>query len=250
LIAPTEAYSAAAFCRDALRVMQEIVARGHTPLLVGGTMLYAKALQEGLSDLPEADANVREALEARAAVEGWPRLHAELAQVDATTAARLKPNDAQRIQRALEVWQLTGTPISQLQQRAAAQYVLPFEIHALGLIPAERAVLHQRIAQRFDAMLAGGLLDELRGLKQRYHLHADMPSMRAVGYRQAWEYLDGRIDERTLRDTGLAATRQLAKRQLTWLRSMPNLTIADSLARHANQHVVASIERFLESGPL
>jgi tRNA dimethylallyltransferase len=246
LIAPTEAYSAAAFCKDAIAAMNEIVARGHTPLMVGGTMLYAKALLEGLSDLPEADADVRDAIEARAATEGWPQMHAELALVDPATAARLKPNDAQRIQRALEVWQLTGTPISALQQRAASDYKLPFEMHVIGLVPAERAVLHQRIADRFDAMLAAGLVDELRCLKARYPLNADMPSMRAVGYRQAWEFLEGRFGERMLRDTGIAATRQLAKRQMTWLRAMPYVTIFDSLAADFNRRAIADVEAFFE----
>jgi tRNA dimethylallyltransferase len=245
LIAPTEAYSAAAFCRDAIRTMNEIIARGHTPLLAGGTMLYAKALLEGLSDLPEADAEVRDAIEVQAAEKGWPQMHAKLALVDPATAARLKPNDAQRIQRALEVWQLTGTPISALQQRAACDYKLPFEMHVIGLVPGERAVLHQRIADRFDAMLAAGLVDELRGLKALYTLNAEMPSMRAVGYRQAWEFLEGRFGERMLRDTGIAATRQLAKRQMTWLRAMPYVTVFDSLAAEFNRRAIADAEAFL-----
>jgi tRNA dimethylallyltransferase len=183
-------------------------------------MLYFKALQEGLSALPGADAAVRARLDARAAQEGWPALHAELARVDPVTAARLEATDAQRIQRALEVWELAGRPLSELQGAREAGDGLGPAI-AIALIPADRARLHAQIAARFDAMLAAGLVDELAGLRARYALTPDLPSMRCVGYRQAWEFLDGRIDAATLRARGIAATRQLAKRQLTWLRATP-----------------------------
>ena len=189
---PTEAYSAAAFCEDARRLMADIVARGKVPLLVGGTMLYFRALLQGLDDLPRADPAVRQKLERAAAARGWPALHAELAQADPVTAARLAPNDSQRIGRALEIFQLTGKPMSALLDRAQA--ALPYRVLQLALIPSDRAVLHQRIAARFDAMLAEGLIDEVKSLRQTYALSADLPAMRAVGYRQTWAYLDGEID--------------------------------------------------------
>ncbi len=220
LIDPTEAYSAARFRADALAAVAAIRARGRVALLVGGTMLYFKALLEGLSALPPADPAIRAALDARAAREGWPALHGELARVDPVTAARLEPTDAQRIQRALEVFAATGTPLSQLQGArdtgAGLGPVVP-----IALLPPDRARLHAAIAQRFDAMLAAGLVDELRALRARHALTADLPSMRCVGYRQAWALLDGAIDAPTLRATGIAATRQLAKRQFTWLRALP-----------------------------
>jgi tRNA dimethylallyltransferase len=224
LIEPTKSYSAARFAADALQLIADIRGRGRLPLLVGGTMLYFKALREGMDTLPAADAQVRAAIDAEAAALGWPALHAELARVDPPTAARLAPADAQRIQRALEVFRLSGRPLSAWHgaaqgltaQRAAA---LPL----LSLEPQSRAWLHERIAQRFDAMLAQGLVDEVQRLRARSGLHADLPSMRCVGYRQAWHALDtGALC--TLRDTGIAATRQLAKRQLTWLRSIPAKT--------------------------
>jgi tRNA dimethylallyltransferase len=225
---PNEAYSAAAFCEDAQRLMVDIVARGKVPLLVGGTMLYFRALLQGLDDLPRADPAVRQKLEQAASARGWPALHAELALADPVTAARLAPNDSQRIGRALEILQLTGKPMSALLDRAPA--ALPYRVLQLALIPSDRAVLHQRIAARFDAMLAAGLLEEVKSLRQTYTLTADMPSMRAVGYRQAWSYLDGEIDLAALRERGIAATRQLAKRQLTWLRSWPDVVALDCLA--------------------
>ncbi|HEU4351557.1 MAG TPA: tRNA (adenosine(37)-N6)-dimethylallyltransferase MiaA [Burkholderiales bacterium] len=220
LIDPDEAYSAGRWRRDALSKIREIAGRNKIPLLVGGTMLYYRALTGGLDALPPADAQVRAEIDAAAARRGWPALHAELARIDARTAQRLAPNDAQRIQRALEVWRLTGRTLSSLQ--GVARQDLPFELKGLALVP-ERAVLHERIARRFDAMLELGLIDEVRGLRQRYRLSAAMPSMRAVGYRQVWEYLEGRYDKAALREKGVAATRQLAKRQLTWLRSLPGL---------------------------
>jgi len=221
VIDPTASYSAAAFVRDALASVADIRARGRLPILCGGTMLYFKALTEGLSALPRADAAVRAELDRRAAQEGWPALHAELARVDPQTASRLAPNDAQRIQRALEVHRMSGQPISALQGRRQPAAGTLGPTLAMALIPADRAQLHAAIAQRFQAMLDAGLVDELRGLRQRYALDPALPSMRCVGYRQAWQYLDGAIDFPRLRETGIAATRQLAKRQLTWLRSMP-----------------------------
>jgi tRNA dimethylallyltransferase len=219
VIDPTEAYSAARFRRDALEAVAGIRARGRLPLLVGGTMLYFKALTEGLSALPPADPAVRAELDARAAREGWPALHAELARVDPATAARLEPGDSQRIQRALEVHALTGRPLSELHATREYDDALGPVIR-IALLPADRARLHAAIAARFDAMLAAGLVAELRGLRARYALTAAMPAMRCVGYRQAWEYLDGAIDGPALRAKGIAATRQLAKRQLTWLRAL------------------------------
>lgn len=218
LIEPTEAYSAARFVADARRVVADIQARGHLPLLVGGTMLYFKALRDGLDELPAADPAVRAALDARAAERGWPALHAELAAVDPPTAARLAPGDSQRIQRALEVWQLSGRPLSSFHRGAAREQpaqVLPL----VALEPASRAWLHERIAQRFDAMLAAGFVDEVRALRARGDLHEGLPSIRCVGYRQAWAALEAG-DLAPLRETGIAATRQLAKRQITWLRGM------------------------------
>lgn len=248
LIDPTEAYSAARFRRDALRAMSQISARGKIPLLVGGTMLYAKALLEGLSTLPEANTEVRAALAARAALMGWPAMHAALARVDPPTAARLKPADAQRIQRALEVFELTGTPISALQTRAATADDFPYRALKIGLLAEQRAVLHERIATRFDAMLTAGLSDEVKALRTRYALTADMPSMRCVGYRQSWEFLDGAIDATTLRETGIAATRQLAKRQLTWLRSMPDVEPVDCLRADLQENIAGRVGEFLQRG--
>ena len=243
---PAEAYSAAAFCDDALRLMRDIVARGKVPLLVGGTMLYFRALLNGLDDLPRADAQLRQQLEAEAARRGWPALHADLARLDPPTAARLAPNDAQRVGRALEIIQLTGQPMSALLDRV--QTALPYRVLQLALIPSDRAVLHQRIAARFDAMLGEGLIEEVKILRQLPGLTADLPAMRAVGYRQAWAYLNGEIDLNTMREQGLAATRQLAKRQLTWLRSWPDAVTLDCLADDLETQAFARVERHLRSG--
>ena len=216
ILDPTEAYSAARFAAEARALIEAINARGRIALLVGGTMLYFKALIDGIDALPAADAALRAELEARAAREGWPALHAELARVDPITAARLPPHDAQRIQRALEVWHLSGEPMSALHGRSrSASLALPL----LALEPASRGWLHARIAERFDAMLAAGFVDEVRALRARGDLHPGLPSMRCVGYRQAWAALDA-DDLSPLREQGIAATRQLAKRQLTWLRGM------------------------------
>ena len=210
IVDPTEAYSAARFRDDALAAIAAVRARGRVPIVAGGTMLYFKALTDGLSALPPADPAVRARIDARAAVEGWPALHAELARVDPATAARLPPTDAQRIQRALEVYELCGRPLSSLQGAREAGGSLGAVVR-VALVPQDRARLHEAIAARFEAMLAAGLVDELRRLRARYALAPSLPSMRSVGYRQAWEFLEGR--------KGIAATRQLAKRQLTWLRS-------------------------------
>jgi len=241
IVEPTESYSAARFRADALRLMKEISARGRIPLLAGGTMLYFKALREGLSELPESDASVRRQLDAEAAARGWPALHAELASVDPETATRLKPNDAQRIQRALEVFRVTGTPMSQLLRRGR-RTGLPFRLIELALVPSDRGALHSRIEERFDTILTGGLVEELRALRNRYALRPGLPSMRCVGYRQAWQFLEGEIDRGELRDRGIFATRQLAKRQLTWLRGMPDMLIIDCLEPDLEASVRSRVE--------
>lgn len=232
LIDPSQAYSAAQFRADAMRLIEEIRARGKWPVLVGGTMLYFKALREGLDDLPVADAVIRAQLDSEAAEFGWPAMHAQLGLVDPVTAARLKPNDSQRIQRALEVWRLTGQTLSSFhrgpdKEKPALQFL------NIALEPSDRAVLHERIEQRFDAMIEAGLVDEVRALRRRGDLHPGLPSMRCVGYRQVWEYLDGKIHGLEMRAQGIAATRQLAKRQLTWLRSLEDRRVIDCLAADA-----------------
>jgi len=225
IIDPDQSYSAGRWREDAIRTALEIFERNKTPLLVGGTMLYYRALIAGLDSLPQADARIRAELDADAAQRGWPALHADLAKVDPAAAQRIKPNDPQRIQRALEVWKLTGKPLSALQ--GVAGPALPFEVKGIALLP-DRALLHQRIERRFDAMLRLGLVAEVKALKKKYRLNASMPSMRAVGYRQVWEFLEGEIDEATMRARAVTATRQLAKRQLTWLRSFPDLVRLDT----------------------
>ncbi|HJV53468.1 MAG TPA: tRNA (adenosine(37)-N6)-dimethylallyltransferase MiaA [Noviherbaspirillum sp.] len=235
IIDPADAYSAMQFRQDALRLVEDISGRGRLPLLVGGTMLYFKALRDGLDALPEADPQLRARLDEEALRVGMPAMHARLARIDPETAARLKPNDSQRIQRALEIFELTGQPMSQLLARAPKSE-LPFALLPVSLEPSDRSVLHARIAARFDAMLTaadGGLLAEVERLRARGDLHLGLPSMRCVGYRQAWEYLDGACDRTALREKGIAATRQLAKRQLTWLRAMPERHIIDCLAPDA-----------------
>jgi tRNA dimethylallyltransferase len=234
ILDPIQSYSAADFVADALRLIDEIRARGRIPLLAGGTMMYYKALRDGLDDLPQADPALRAELEARAAVQGWPALHAELAQLDPVTAARLAPNDSQRIQRALEICMLSGQPMSALLLRSQRprdatgnQYL------TISLEPSDRAALHARIEQRFDAMLDRGLLDEVRALRARGDLHTGLPSVRCVGYRQMWAHLDGEVHRATAREQGIAATRQLAKRQITWLRAQPERVIVDCLAADA-----------------
>jgi tRNA dimethylallyltransferase len=225
VVNPNERYSAGQFRQDAIRVVTDILGRNKVPLLVGGTMLYYRSLVTGLDELPQADAPTRTSIAEEAKRRGWPALHAELSKVDPEAARRIMPNDAQRIQRALEVFRLAGKPISSLQRGAAG--ALPFSIQGCALIP-ERGELHRRIEQRFDAMLRDGLVDELRSLRSRFDLNPDMPSMRAVGYRQVWSFLEGDIDESELRAQAIAATRQLAKRQITWLRSFPGLLRLDA----------------------
>ncbi|HEY5638218.1 MAG TPA: tRNA (adenosine(37)-N6)-dimethylallyltransferase MiaA [Burkholderiales bacterium] len=237
LIAPTEAYSAGRFLVDARAAIADIRARGRLPILAGGTMLYFKALLEGLDALPAADPDLRRKLDDEAAKLGWPALHARLAAIDPDSAARIAPGDAQRIQRALEVFERAGRPLSVLQGQARAKR---FDAYWVALVPAERAALHARIARRFDAMLAAGLVDELRALRNQYDLQPTMPSMRCVGYRQAWQHLDGELDAKALREKGIAATRQLAKRQLTWLRTLRADQAVDPLAEDASAAVRAA----------
>ena len=247
IVEPTGVYSAARFRDDARHLIAEIAARGRLPLLVGGTMLYFKALREGLSDLPQADPRVRAALDVRASEVGWPALHAELARVDPLTAARLQPADSQRIQRALEVHQLSGESMSQLQGRRAPPQPLPFHPVAIALVPSQRAVLHQRIEARFEAMLAAGLVEELRSLRRHHALSPGMPSMRTVGYRQAWAHLEGELSATELRDRGIFATRQLAKRQLTWLRATPQTQDFDCLAPELSSLVFAFLQQHIDA---
>ena len=246
---PSQAYSAAEFARDATRLMEEIRRRGKLPVLVGGTMLYFKALMQGLDDLPLAEPQVRNEIQVQALSLGWPAMHAELALVDPVTAARLPPMDAQRISRALEVWRISGKPLSSFfgETKVAGPKMI-----LVSLEPIERAWLHARVAQRFDAMLTAGLVDEVRGLRARGDLTPDMPSMRCVGYRQVWEWLDqqdghalaGVSGLSVMRDKGIAASRQLAKRQLTWLRSMPDRRVVpcDTLdVQQQMHHLIASL---------
>ena len=247
IVDPTEAYSAAQFRHDALAAIEDIRQRGRLPVLAGGTMLYFKALREGLADLPGADPLIRAEIEAMAAERGWPAVHAELHRLDPITAARLAPNDSQRIQRAMEICLLSGKPFSSLLEASGpgtAASGPPSDIAHLDFIeislePSDRSALHARIAQRFDAMLAAGLVDEVRGLRARGDLHAEMPSMRCVGYRQVWRHLEGLSSLAEAREQGIAATRQLAKRQLTWLRARPGRTIVDCLRPDVAQQVIA-----------
>jgi len=241
LITPEERYSAARFRADALAAMAEITAAGRIPLLVGGTMLYFKALLEGLADLPQADPAVRTAIDHEALKRGWPALHAELARLDPITAGRLKPNDSQRLQRALEICRSTGRSMTELLAEQQTP-PLPYHFVRIGLLPSERGVLHRRIAERFDAMLAAGLEDEVRQLKQKYDLHADLPSMRAVGYRQVWEAQAGVFPPAELRDRGIFATRQLAKRQITWLTNTLKPEVFDCLDPILAQKVIDRVK--------
>jgi len=248
IVDPTGSYSAAQFRSDAVRLISEITARGRIPLLVGGTMLYFKALREGLSELPESDAAVRARIDAEAAERGWPALHAELAKIDAPTAARLKPSDSQRIQRALEIYRVAGKPMSQLLGRTKS--ALPFRLLELALVPSDRAELHRRIESRFDAMLERGLVEELRALRERHTLRPGLPSMRCVGYRQAWQHLEGEFGRDELRDRGIFATRQLAKRQLTWLRAMKAVRSFDCLAEDLDAEALDYVRRDINRASL
>lgn len=235
---PAESYSAAEFRADALAAMAEITARGRIPLLVGGTMLYFKALLEGLADMPSADPQVRAELQARAESEGWQALHRDLMAVDPQSAARIHPNDPQRLIRALEVYRVSGLTMTAHRERQAAQNPgggapgggqFPYTVAQLAIAPAQRQVLHERIAQRFDAMLEQGFVAEVERLRQRSDLHPGLPSIRAVGYRQVWDYLGGSVNEAQMRERGIIATRQLAKRQFTWLRGWADIEWLDSL---------------------
>ncbi|QNA97597.1 tRNA (adenosine(37)-N6)-dimethylallyltransferase MiaA [Massilia sp. Se16.2.3] len=245
IIDPLDAYSVMQFRTDTLRLVAEISARGRLPLLVGGTMMYFKGLVAGLDDLPTADAAVRARLDAEAARIGWPGMHDKLRALDPVTAARLAPNDAQRINRALEIIELSGQPMSALLARRE-QPELPFELVSFALEPSDRAVLHERIALRFDQMLGDsddeGIVAEVARLRARGDLSPNLPSMRCVGYRQSWDYLDGRIDRADLRETGIIATRQLAKRQLTWLRAMPERIVVDCLGRDPSGEILAQLQ--------
>ncbi|MGB8147566.1 MAG: tRNA (adenosine(37)-N6)-dimethylallyltransferase MiaA [Azonexus sp.] len=244
LISPEESYSAARFCTDALAAMAEITAAGKVPLLVGGTMLYFRALLHGLADLPQADAALRAEIDAEAAAEGWPALHAKLAVFDPSTAARLHPTDSQRLQRAVEIYRLTGRPMSALL--AESEQLRPaYDFLSIGLLPADRAVLHARIARRFDEMLLAGLDEEVRQLRAKYALNVKLPSMRCVGYRQTWEAQEGIIPHKELRDRGIFATRQLAKRQITWLTNSFTAEIYDCLDPALSDKIAARVAAFL-----
>ena len=249
ILDPLQSYSAAAFVADATRLIDAIAARGALPLLVGGTMLYFKALLHGLDDMPRADAAVRAAIDAEARAVGWPAMHAQLARVDPLTAARLAPADSQRIQRALEVYRVSGQPLSAFHTTTdianndhSARAIVLFSLE-----PEERSWLHGRIAERFEAMLEAGLLQEVQALRARGDLRADLPSMRCVGYRQAWQALDGEFPLPQLRERGVAATRQLAKRQLTWLRSMPQRRTMAADAPDTLAQLLAQVDHLLQA---
>jgi len=249
---PLHAYNAAEFAREAAALIRAVSARGKLPLLVGGTMLYFKALGEPLDAMPTADTRIRDAIEQEAQAIGWSAMHAQLAQVDPATAARLAPADSQRIGRALEVWRSAGVPLSQLQLRSqqSAHKDVQSKPHAplISLEPQDRAWLHARIAERFDAMLAQGLVQEVEGLRARGDLHAALPSMRCVGYRQVWEVLEGTSPAAQLRDIGIFATRQLAKRQITWLRSMPQRDVIACDRSDALEIALGTARRLVEGG--
>lgn len=238
---PADPYSAADFRRDALEQMRDITARGKTPLLTGGTMLYYKQLVDGVNNLPPSDPSIRARLEDERARDGLAGLHRRLGQVDPASAERLHPNDPQRILRALEVYEASGRPLTELWAEQRPE-TFPWRVLSIALAPAERRVLHQRIAARFHAMLEAGLIDEVTALRNRGSLHSGMPSMKSVGYRQVWQYLDGEFDRQTLTTRGIIATRQLAKRQLTWLRRWPDLHWVDTLSAEAQARVLALVE--------
>lgn len=246
LISPEESYSAARFRADALAAMAEITAAGKVPLLVGGTMLYFRALLQGLAELPQADPALRAEIDAAAAADGWPAIHAKLALIDPLTAARLHSTDSQRLQRALEVCLLAGRPMSELL--AESEHQRPaYDFLSIGLLPSDRAALHGRIARRFDEMLEAGLDDEVRMLRGKYALHPELPSMRCVGYRQAWEAQDGIIPKSELRDRGIFATRQLAKRQITWLTNSFEAETFDCLDPALGDRIAARVDQFIDT---
>ena len=252
ILDPAQSYSAAQFRDDALQAMADITARGRIPLLVGGTMLYFKALTEGLAAMPSADPEVRARLEQQAASEGWAALHTELQRIDPVSALRIHPNDPQRLLRALEVWHISGQTMTQLraQQDLEKQQLLasnsahlPYNVATFAIAPQQRSVLHERIAQRFQQMLEQGFIAEVEALRQRGDLHIDLPSIRAVGYRQAWAYLDGEYAYDEMIERGIIATRQLAKRQFTWLRSWDDVEWLDSLSCNKMSQVLKRLER-------
>jgi len=245
ILDPLDAYSAAAFRRDALALVKQIRARGRLPVLVGGTMLYFKALRDGLNDLPTANPVIRQELESRAASIGWPAMHAELQAIDPVTAARLSPNDSQRIQRALEIWLISGKPMSALLS-APEQTDQPIATITLSLEPSERRDLHHRIALRFDQMLQEGLIDEVERLYKRGDLHPNLPSIRCVGYRQIWSMLAGDTNAAQAREQAIAATRQLAKRQLTWLRSLSERITIDAYADNAITQTLDIVSKLID----
>jgi tRNA dimethylallyltransferase len=250
IIEPHEAYSAARFRDDALAAMREITERGRIPLLVGGTMLYFQALVEGLNELPEADPMIRLVIDTIAQEQGWPAVYAKLKEVDPATAARLEPNDKQRVQRALEIYYITGKTMAELLQKPRFVY-FPYTPIKIALIPDERALLHERIEKRFERMLETGFVEEVERLREEYGLDATTPAMRCVGYKQALQHLDGDLTREQLVAQGIAATRQLAKRQLTWLRSMSDATIFECfderLAATVLQHVQTELSRLAPS---
>jgi tRNA dimethylallyltransferase len=246
IIEPHESYSAARFRDDALAAMREITERGKIPLLAGGTMLYFQALVKGLNELPEADPMIRLVIDTMAQEQGWAAVHEKLRELDPATASRLEPTDAQRVQRALEIYYITGKTMGELLQKPRYVY-FPYTPIQIALVPEDRAALHRRIEARFDAMLQKGLVKEVAGLREDYGLEPTMPSMRCVGYRQAWQHLNGELDLTGLRDQGIAATRQLAKRQLTWLRSMEGVAVFDCLADDVAARVLEYVRRELEA---
>lgn len=239
IIEPNEAYSVADFVADATRLIGEIHARGKVPILVGGTIMYFNALINGISPLPKSDPEIRAAILGEADKRGWQALHAELEQVDPVSAKRIHPNDPQRLTRALEVYRSSGKSLTHWQEKAI--YRCPYKIDQFAIAPEQRAVLHDRIAERFDLMLAHGLVDEVKALYERGDLHEDMPAIRAVGYRQVWQYLKGELSYAEMRDKGIIATRQLAKRQLTWLRGWPDLTWLDTFAKDNLTKITAKV---------
>lgn len=246
VIEPHETYSAARFRDDALALMREITERGRIPLLVGGTMLYFKALVEGLNELPEADPMIRLVIDTMAQEQGWPAVHAKLMELDPQTAARLEPADAQRVQRALEIYYISGKTMGELLQKPRYVY-FPYSPIKIALMPEDRSALHERISRRFEAMLEQGLVEEVSRLREEYGLDAAMPSMRCVGYRQAWQHLNGELGREALREQGIAATRQLAKRQLTWLRAMDDVVAFDCFADDLPAQVLEYVRRELEA---
>lgn len=249
ILDPAQSYSAALFREDALIAMADITARGRIPLLVGGTMLYYKALTDGLASMPAADPQVRAALELQAKTDGWAAVHAELQRVDPMSAERIHPNDPQRIMRALEVWRVSGLSMTEhraqqaLQKQASNCGHLPYNVATFAIAPQQRSVLHERIAQRFHLMLEQGFIAEVEALWQRGDLHADLPSIRAVGYRQAWSYLQGDYTYDEMIERGIIATRQLAKRQFTWLRSWEDIEWLDSLSRDNLSHALKRLNQ-------